>query len=125
VAASKSKKLDGQVATSVIHPEPLPGDGEGLAGGSSHENINWPCIGADRREVAKVRHPREAMGEDGRRGRLDLGDERAPPAERLQATDAASIPEQTEPNVIAHALSAHLGYRRPASPAPGPTHRDD
>jgi hypothetical protein len=39
-AASKSKKLKGQVATVVIQSTSESGDGEGLTGGSAHENID-------------------------------------------------------------------------------------
>jgi len=61
--------------------KPPSSDGEGLARGSSHENINCPCSGLDLREVAKVRHLREAMRQHGAREGIDLREPSRAPAE--------------------------------------------
>jgi len=52
-----------------------------VARGSSHENVNCPCSGLDLREVAKVRHLREAMREHGAREGIDLREPCRAPAE--------------------------------------------
>ena len=70
-----------EVAARVIHSKPPSSDGEGLARGSSHENINCPCSGLDLREVAKVRHLREAMRQNSARKRVDLREPPRAPAE--------------------------------------------
>ena len=42
-SASKAAKLDGQVATRVLQAAASSGDGEGLAGGPSGQNVDWTC----------------------------------------------------------------------------------
>ena len=42
---SKAAKLKGEVATLVVQAASQSGDGEGLAGGAAHENVNWACGG--------------------------------------------------------------------------------
>ena len=51
-SSSKEKKLDGQVTTRVIQSSSSSGDGKGLAGGASNENVNWGGIASDPGEVA-------------------------------------------------------------------------
>lgn len=61
-SASKREELQGQVAARVVQAESFPGDGEGLAGGSSDKNINWSTVFSDLCEVAKVCDVRVAVG---------------------------------------------------------------
>jgi hypothetical protein len=60
-SASKAAKLDGQVATRIIQTAASSGDGEGLAGSSSGQNVNWTAGVLDRGEVAKVLNVGVAM----------------------------------------------------------------
>ena len=59
-SASKPAKLDGQVATRILQAATSSGEGEGLAGSSSGQNVDWSAASFDRREVAKVGNVRIA-----------------------------------------------------------------
>ena len=83
-ASSQSEKLQREVATRVIQSKPVASEGEGLARGSSHENINCSCGGGvDLREVAKVPHLRIAMRQDRARELVDLRVPGRAPAKRM------------------------------------------
>jgi hypothetical protein len=93
-AVSSLKELKGEVATRVIQSAPEAGDGEGLAGASSDENIDTvsPLMPIHLRDVAQVREVRVVVRQHRRRKRLRLGGEHRLPSETapgdLRGTDA-------------------------------------
>jgi hypothetical protein len=80
---SQPKKFEGQVAAGIGHASPQPGDGEGLARRASDKNVNPSVLSRfNRREVAMKRCVSVVMFKYRAGGRLNLGHERASPAER-------------------------------------------
>jgi hypothetical protein len=64
-AVSQPKILEGQVATVVAQSSAQSCDGEGLAGGSADQKVDWRVHAfADRREVAMKRNLRKAVLEN-------------------------------------------------------------
>ena len=82
-AASKPAKLDGQVATRILQAAASSGEGEGLAGSSSGQNVDWTAASFDRREVAKVGNAGVSMRQQRGAKRIDLGKPCRPEAQRL------------------------------------------
>ena len=82
-SASKPAKLDGQVATRILQAATSSGEGEGLAGSSSGQNVDWTAASFDRREVAKVGNVRVAVRQQRGAKRIDLGKPCRPEAQRL------------------------------------------
>ena len=86
--SSKLEESEGQVATRIVQPSTESGDGEGLAGGSSHEKVNWPGSESIKRllcdsgHVAKVLEPQVVLDHGGGEG-FDLARPSALPPEGL------------------------------------------
>ena len=107
---SNSKKLPRQPATRVIHAAALSGDGESLAGGPADKKVNCSLIvGQPLREpdqVAEIRRVgNRAESTEQACGSISLTHAHSHPS-GCHATDAASIPEQTEPNLM---MRPHAG----------------
>jgi hypothetical protein len=79
-------------------------DAEGLARGSSDEEVNGSMLCSDLREVAQVRNVGVVVCEDTLGERLDLGDESALPAKRLPG-DGRSLYSRT------HTPESHIAPR--------------
>src|SRR5690606_39273314 len=62
---SQGQKLDCEVAARIVQSEPPAGNAEGLAGGSSHEKVDWLIPSLDPREIAKQRRVRKPVRIDG------------------------------------------------------------
>jgi hypothetical protein len=82
-SASKLAKLDGQVATRILQAATSSGEGEGLAGSSSGQKVDWTAAFFDGREIAKVRSARVSMRQQRGAKRIDLGKPCRPEAQRL------------------------------------------
>jgi hypothetical protein len=77
------QKLDGQVATRIPQAAASSGEGEGLAGSSSGQNVDWTAAFFDGREIAKVGNTRVSMSQQRGAKRVDLGKPCWPEAQRL------------------------------------------
>jgi hypothetical protein len=82
-SASKPAKLDGQVATRIFQAATSSGEGEGLAGSSSGQNVDLTAPSIDCCEVAKVLNARVPMRQQRGAKRIDLGKPCWPEAQRL------------------------------------------
>jgi hypothetical protein len=80
---SKETKVERQIAARVIQPASLAGDGEALAGGASHEKVDWRnIVRGDPSEVAEIRHMRKTVREHRTREWFDFGERDGLPAQR-------------------------------------------
>jgi hypothetical protein len=82
-SASKLAKLDGQVATRILQAATSAGEGEGLAGSSSGQKVDWTAAFFDGREIAKVGNTRVPMSQERGAKRIDLGKPCRPEAQLL------------------------------------------
>jgi hypothetical protein len=82
-SASKPAKLDGQVATRIPQAATSSGEGEGLAGSSTGQKVDWTAAFFDGREIAKVGNARVSMRQQRGAKRIDLGKPCWPEAQRL------------------------------------------
>jgi hypothetical protein len=83
-AASKAAKFERQVTTVIIQSTPESRDGEGLAGSSSNEKVNWAGLPSfDFREIAKVPDSWPSMRQNCTGKFIDFSEGRRFPSKRM------------------------------------------
>jgi hypothetical protein len=102
-SASKSAKLDGQVATRIIQPASSTSNGKRLAWSSSGENVDCAGASTDPPEVAKVLNVRVMVRQQSRTERVDLSKPRGAESEWLPR-DSGCLDSRTN-RTVRHCFS--------------------